>query len=345
MNVAQAEDLQRFAARVFVAHGAAAADANTVASALIKASLLGHDSHGVLRIGRYVDKIRKGTLHPAAQPSFHRRHGATATIDGAFGFGQLAGALGADLAIEIARTHGVAAVALSRTNHLGRVGDYAERISAAGFFALIFASGAGPGGSVAPHGGCERIFGTNPLAWSLPVPPGRGPLVADFSTSAIPEGLVAMAQAREKPLPAGAVLARDGRPTLDPADYYAGGALLPFGGHKGSSLVLLIELVASLLAGSVPASSAEYQPGNPAVIIALDVAAFLPLPDFLRHTEALLCRIESSTPASGAARVLTPNAVEMETAVRRQRYGIPVPVALWTELQALGRDANVPWPA
>src|SRR5688572_8355171 len=176
MNVAQAEDLQRFASRVFMAHGTAAADANTVASALVKASLSGHDSHGVLRIGRYVDKIRKGTLHPAAQPSVQRRHGATATIDGGFGFGQLAGALGAAPAVEIARTQGVAAVALSRTNHLGRVGDYAERISAAGFVAVIFASGAGPGGSVAPHGGCERIFGTNPLAWSLPVPPGRGPL-------------------------------------------------------------------------------------------------------------------------------------------------------------------------
>jgi LDH2 family malate/lactate/ureidoglycolate dehydrogenase len=297
-----------------------------------------------LRSGRYVEKIRKGTLHPAAQPSVQHRQGATATIDGAFGFGQLAGGLGADVAVEIARTHGVAAVALSRTNHLGRVGDYAERISTAGFVALIFASGASPGGSVAPHGGRERVFGTNPLAWSLPVPSGRGPLVADFSTSAIPEGLVAMAQARREPLPPGAVLDRDGRPTLDPGDYYAGGALLPFGGHKGSSLVLLIELVASLLTGGVPSSSTEYGPGNPAVIIALDVAAFLPLPDFLRHTGDLLRRIETSAPADGASRVLIPNALELETAARRKRDGIPVPAALWTELEALGRDANVPWP-
>lgn len=341
MRTARAEELRRFAADIFVAHGASAADALTVAETLVKASLHGHDSHGILRIGRYVEKIHRGTLHPAAQPVVCHRRGGVAVVDGGLGFGQVAARFGAELALELARTHGVAAVSLSRTTHIGRLGDYAEQIAAAGFIALVFASGADPGGSVAPHGGRERVLGTNPLAWGLPVPPDRAPLVADFSTSAIPEGKVAMARARGERLPAGAVLDCDGRPSTDPADYYAGGALLPFGGHKGYSLGLLVELMASLLAGSVPSSSPEYQRGNPTLLIALEVAAFRPLEEYLRHTDELLRRIEASAPAAGFDRVLVPNALEVEAERRHRRDGIPVPDSLWTELSALAARAGV----
>lgn len=344
-SIARAEELRQFAAAVFRAHGATSADADLVAASLVKASLSGHDSHGVLRIGRYLDKIRQGTLHPAAQPSVLRRHGATAVVDGGLGFGPVTAHFGTELVLALAHSHGIGAVALSRTNHIGRLGDHAERIAAGGCIGLIFSAGAGPGGSVAAHGGAERIFGTNPLAWGLPVTGGRGPLVADFSTSVIPEGKVGMAQARGEPLPPGVALDSSGRPTTDPAAFYAGGALLPFGGHKGYSLVLLGELMASLLGHSVPVSSPEYRPGNPTVLIALEVAAFMPPEEFLRHTEALLRRIESSRPAEGFQRVLVPNAIELETARLRGRDGIPVPAALWSELQAIGRAANVPWSA
>lgn len=345
MSPVRPEELQRFAAAVFVAHGAAPAAAEVVAATLVRASLLGHDSHGVLRIGRYVDKIRQGTLHPAATPTVAHRRGAIAVVDGGFGFGQVAACCGTDLVIELAQTHGVAAVSLRRTNHVGRLGDYAEKIAAAGFIGLVFASGAGPGGSVAAYGGRERIFGTNPLAWGLPVPTGRGPLVADFATSAIPEGKVGMARSRGEPVPPGVLLDRDGRPSTDPAAYYAGGALLPFGGHKGFSLVLLIELMASLLAGTTPSSSSEYQAGNPTLLLALSVDAFTSRADYLRHTETLLKRVESSQPAEGFARVLLPNALELETEAHRRREGIPVPDAIWEEFAALARATGTPLPA
>ncbi len=344
MPTARAEDLQRLAAAVFVAYGAFSEAADTVAHALVRASLCGHDSHGILRIGRYVDKIRQRTLDPAARPSIVHQCGAVAVVDGGLGFGQVSAQFGTDLVIELAYLHGIAAVSLSRTQHIGRLGDYAERISAAGFIALIFASGAGLGGSVTAHGGRERIFGTNPLAWGLPVPAGRAPLVADFSTSAIPEGKIGMAQARGKRLPAGAVIDRKGQPSTDPAAFHDGGALLPFGGHKGASLVLLIEVMASLLGRSVPSSSPEYRPGNPAVLIALAVDAFLPRGDYDRHLAALLTRVENSRPAKGFDRVLLPHTPELETLAKRKRDGIPVPDALWRELQDLARSANIPWP-
>lgn len=344
MPVLPAEILRSFAARVFAAHGAPPAAADLVAAALVQASLLGHDSHGILRVGRYVEKIRQGQLRPDAQPAVAHREGATAVVDGGLGFGHVSASFGTDLVIELARAHGVGAVSLSRTTHIGRLGEWAERIAAAGQIGLVFASGAGPGGSVAAHGGGERIFGTNPLAWAVPVPTGRGPLVADFATSTIPEGKVAMARARGEQLPAGLLLDRDGRPTTDPAAYYAGGALLPFGGHKGYSLVLLIEIMASLLARSVPASSAHYQAGNPTLLISLSVEAFLPRAEFDRHVAALLARVESSRPAAGGERVWLPHGLELATAGQRRREGIPIPDALWQELEQLGLSCGIGFP-
>lgn len=340
-NLTPAPTLLALARSIFERHGTPTDIAQSVASSLVESSLLGHDSHGVLRVGRYVEKIRARTLQPAARPELSRRQGATATIDGRHGFGQTAARYGAETAIKLATEHGVAAVALANTNHVGRLGEYTEQIAAAGLVALAFASGAGPGGAVTAHGGCERLFGTNPLAWALPVPAGRGPLVADFSTSAIPEGKVGMAQAKGEALPPGAVIDRQGNATLDPAAFYAGGALLPFGGHKGSSLVLFIELVANLLASSVPASSRDYRPGNPTLLIALSVDAFGPREEFLRYTEELLARVETSRPAAGGS-VRLPHAIELETARQRRLTGIPIPDPLWRELQTLATESIPP---
>ena len=173
MPTVQAEGLQRFATAVFVAHGASPTDAHAVAESLVKASLLGHDSHGLLRIKRYVDSIVAKKLHPAAQPRVASQQGATAVVAGGHGFGYVSAMFGVRTALELATAQGVGAVALSNTNHIGRLPDYAEAISSAGFVALIFTSGAGPGGSVAPYGGRERVFGTNPIAWGLPASPPR----------------------------------------------------------------------------------------------------------------------------------------------------------------------------
>ena len=147
MRTAPPEELQRFGTDVFQAHGAPPENASLVGTSLVKASLCGHDSHGILRIGRYIDKIRQHTLEPRAKPVILKQHGATATVDGGNGFGQVSATFGAELAIEIARKHGIAAVALSRTNHVGRLADYAERIASERMIALMFAAGAGTGGS------------------------------------------------------------------------------------------------------------------------------------------------------------------------------------------------------
>jgi LDH2 family malate/lactate/ureidoglycolate dehydrogenase len=336
--------LLEFGAGVLEAHGAPPEAARAVAESLVRASLQGHDSHGILRLGRYVEKIMRGELNPAARPEVVSRSGATAVIDGRSGFGHVAASLAADTVSALAREHGVGAVALRRTTHIGRLGDYAAQISGSGLVALIFTGGAARGGSVAPFGGRERVFGTNPLAWGLPVPAGRGPLVADFSTSVIPEGKVAMAAARGEPLPAGVLVDREGNPATDPSAFYDGGALLSFGGHKGGSLLLLIEVLANILGGSAPVSSVDHQPGNPTLMVAVSPESFVPMEDYHRYVEELLRRIESSAPGPGVKRVALPNTPELETERQRLIVGIPVPAAIWEEFGRLASDAGVTVP-
>ncbi len=337
-------DLLAFGEQLFRTFGTSEKDARVVANNLVTASLLGHDSHGILRLGRYIDKIDRKELNPVAIPTVaHHRPGA-AVVDGNMGFGAVVAELGAKVAIELASSQGVGAVTLSRTTHLGRLGHYAETIAESGHIALIFASGAGPGGSVAPFGGRQRIFGTNPLAWALPMPAGRPPLIADFATSAIPEGKVGMAQSRNETLPSGVLVDRLGHPSNIPSDYYDGGALLPFGGPKGSSLLLLIEVMANLLAGAVPASSPDHRAGNPAVMIALDVEAFTRREAYLHYTAELLEHIENSAPAAGFDRVRLPHAVELGTRQIRERDGIPVPDTIWAQFGALANRAGIQAP-
>lgn len=337
-------DLLSFGERLFRTFGTSEKNARLVAENLLTASLLGHDSHGILRLGRYVDKIDRQELDPAAEPTVDQRRGGTATVDGHNGFGAVVANLGVEWAVKLASTQGIGAVSLSHTTHLGRLGHYAEAIAHSGYIALIFASGAGPGGSVAPFGGRQRIFGTNPLAWGLPVSADRPPLVADFSTAAIPEGKVGMAQNRHESLPPGVLVDRWGEPSTNPTDYYDGGALLPFGGPKGSSLLILIEVIANLLAGAVPASSPDHRLGNPSLMIAIDVEAFTSREAYSHYTAELLNYIENSAPAAGFDRVRLPHSVELATRKARERDGIPVPDTIWAELMALARRTHIPPP-
>ncbi|GIW08501.1 MAG: dehydrogenase [Dehalococcoidia bacterium] len=339
MPVVSANELERLAAAILHRLGAPGDIAGIVAESLVEANLLGHDSHGVIQLLRYASKVAEGSLQPAARATVRRRQGATATVDGGWGFGHPAAHLAVATAAPLAAEFGIAAVVVERVNHVGRLGEYVEALAAAGQIGIATAAGAGRGGSVAPFGGRERIFGTNPIAIAVPVPSHRPPLVIDFATAAIAAGKIDIALAEGKPLPEGVLLDAAGVPTTDPAAFAAGGALLPFGGHKGSGLMLMIELVTSVLAGFAPASSTEWQPGNPALLIALAVDAFTSRERFARLTEELLHRVESSAPAEGVAEVLLPGALEARTRAKREREGIPVPEPTWRQLIAL-RDGD-----
>ena len=339
--VFSAAELRQFTARVLESCGATPGHAALVAESLVTSNLLGHDSHGIIRLPSYCARIQRGELDPVAEPTLLRENGGTAVIDGGNTFGQVVGRYGCEVAVRLAKAHGISAVVLHRTTHVGRLGEYAEVIAGSGCIALLFASGADRGGAVAPYGGRQRRLGSNPVAWAVPVPAGHPPLIGDFATAAIAVGKVAVAKASGGQVPDNTVIAADGSPSTDPNAYFAGGALLPFGGHKGGSLMILIEILAAILGGNAPASSREFKPGNPTLLIALRVDHLMAEGIFLRQVAELGDNIASCPPAAGFDRVRLPHALELETAARRSRDGIALPDSLVGDLQRLATSLSV----
>jgi len=233
--------------RIFMAAGAPTDIAEHVADHLVASNLAGHDSHGVLRIPQYVAEADRGDLVPGARAELVSEKGAIGIVDAGRGFGHSATALAMSWAAERALELGIAAAAVRRANHLGRLGEYAELAAARGVIGIATVGVVGRGG-VAPFGGRDRFLGTNP--WAIGVPAAGEPMIYDAATSALAEGKLRLARAKGVQVPAGAIVDSDGRPTTDPNDYYAGGALLPLGGllagHKGYGLALASALVGGL---------------------------------------------------------------------------------------------------
>ena len=226
--------LHKVAYNIYRAEGASHEEAEIVATHQVKANLVGHDSHGVIHIPEYVERIHKGHIVPGAPFEVVQESPTTARIDGHWGFGFVVTERAMTMAIEKARTHNVAAITIFQQSHIGRLGDYPTMAAQEGMIALITAdSGAGPK-AVAPFGGRERRLGTNPICIAMPSDLD-GTLLLDMATSAVAAGKVSLARNRREPIPTGWVIDKDGNPTNDPEDYYSGGAILPVGaGTRGT---------------------------------------------------------------------------------------------------------------
>lgn len=331
MGTVHARTLQAIAERILVAAGARNGAAQTVAASLVESDLAGHDSHGVRRLVQYVESIRAGRLDPAAEPAVEPRGTSTSTVDCRYGFGQVAARLAVTEAHRLAREHGAGVVPIRRCNHVGRLGEYVELLAEKDLIGLAFGN-ADP--SVAPYGGRERRLGTNPLAWAAPRGHGKPPVLADFATAGIAEGKVALAKAAGKQIEPGLVVGPDGNQTTDPADFYRGGALLPFGLHKGYGLSVLIEIVGGLLSGTGVSSLPGYDDTFGTVLIAVDIGAFVPVDEFRRQSEEF-CTLLGDTAPAGDGRVLVPGEIEATTRAERLRDGIPLSDTTWRDLTGL----------
>ncbi|MDP9363608.1 MAG: Ldh family oxidoreductase, partial [Chloroflexota bacterium] len=267
--------------------------------------------------------------------------GATAVVDGGWGWGMVAMMLATETAIELAAEHGVAAVAVRRSNHIGRVAPYVIKIAEAGMVGVAVTN-ANP--AVVPYGGKGRVFGTNPIAWAAPRGEGRRPVVHDIATAAVAEGKLRVARAKGEAVVPGLIIDGDGRPTVDPEDFYGGGALLPFGGHKGSGLSVLVQLLGRGLAGADPENLAAHRGGNGPVVLALDVGFFGPPAAFAAEADALCVEIQSTQPAPEFDEVLLPGEPEARMRERLLAEGVPIAERTWEDLLALATEKQVAVP-
>lgn len=335
-----ADVLTSITARVLSGMGAPDDLACLVARSLVLSNLVGHDSHGFIRLLEYHGWVSSGHLDPSARPSVAWAKGSTSLIDGRWGWGQAAASLGVAQAIEMAREQGSATVVLSRSNHVGRLGEWVDAMADAGLMGVAFCNTGAA--TVAPHGGVRRVLGTNPFAWSMPGPDQEN-LVLDFSTAMIAAGKVVLASLSGSEIPPGALLDRAGRPSTRPADLDDGGALLPFGGHKGSGLSVLIEMAAGLMAGTLPAAISQSGYGNGTVFLAVEVGRFVSAKVVEQVSRQFADAAHASAPA-GTGPVLLPGETEARTRAERATSGIAVTAGVQREVADLARRLHVALP-
>ncbi len=312
-----------------------------VAEALVGANLAGHDSHGLVRMPAYAQRVRDGKVHPDARASVVRRRGATASVSAHRGWGQPAARLAADTAAELAREHGVGAVVLQESPHVGRLGDYAERIARAGQLSMVVTNA---WVNVAPFGGRDRRLGTNPIAFGIPRASEQPPIVSDFATSVVAEGKLQVARAYGRSVPPGTIVDSDGRPTEDPNAFYDGGALLPAQGYKGYGLAVAIEALGGALSGMAPAMLSEYGDGNGMFVLALSIGEFVGSEQFVSQVEQMAEALTGAPTAPDAEEIVLPGDVELRTAEQRTRDGVPIPRQTWDAVVALADELGVAAP-
>ena len=340
MPVIPAQALTDFSERLLAAAGTPAASARRVAETLVESNLVGHDSHGVLRLPQYVQAIRAGTLNPAGALTVVRETLATALVDCGWTFGHLACPQAMQLALDKAAECGIGTVVLRHCDHTGRIGAYAVLAAQQGYIGQMICNGSDPGGLVAPYGGAARALGANPLAWAIPNGTPQ-PVFLDYATSIVAHGKLQVAADKGQMVPEGWILDKHGQPTTNPHDQFDGGAILPFGGHKGYALSVMIEALAGGLSGVGFPIQPAYRWDQGSVITAIQVEAFQPLAEFERQVRDLGERLKASPRATGVEEILLPGELEWRTRAQRAQDGIPLPQGTWDRLQELGRGLNV----
>ena len=338
-----AEKLETLARALLVASGTPAGDAATIARLSIAANLAGHDSHGIILIPTYIERVKKGHIIPDAKWEIVQETPTTTVVDGNWGFGYVVTERAMRHTIAKAKTQNVAATTVYRQGHIGRLASYPLMAAAEGIIAMITAdSGCSPK-HVAPFGGAKARLGTNPICFAVPSDL-EGPLFFDMATSAAAAGKITVALARGKEVPAGWLIDAEGRPTNDPAQLRKGGALLPLGGsegYKGYGLAAMVEIFSGLLTGLGFGIDPSGRHNDGCFIAVFNVAAFRDLPTFRREVRDFAEYLKATPPGQGFDRVYYPGEIEFERERERRATGIPIEDATWAALGKLAGELGV----
>lgn len=278
----QFDDLVDVINRTLQAAGATPFAAKTMAMNFAGCERDGAHSHGVFRVSQVVDTLRTGYLDGTAEPEIELVSPTYLRVDARGGFAQVALARAREDLLAAVHESGVAVVAIRNSHHHSALWPDIEPFARAGFVALTAVTGGVA--NTAPGGARHSVFGTNPFAYAIPTQ-GTDPLVADFATSSMSLGDVTLAAQDGRRVPAGTGVDRHGNDTTDPAEILDGGRLLPFGGHKGALLSLMVELLASALTGGD--TSIEAEPKKPAGAVTTSTGQFVLVldPDRGRQSE------------------------------------------------------------
>ncbi|MEM1245728.1 MAG: malate/lactate/ureidoglycolate dehydrogenase [Acidobacteriota bacterium] len=343
------EQLLLVSQRLLEAGGSSADEASVVSDHLVRANLLGHDSHGIGMLPFYCGSLDRGTLLPNQEPVLATDHGAILAFDGQRGYGQAVGRVAMEHAIERCRATGLVAMTLRNAHHIGRVGTYGEQSLGAGFASIHFVNVTDHDPLVAPFLGKEARFSTNPVCLAMPSPAGREPILLDMATSRVALGKVRVAHNKGEPMGSELLLDADGQRTDDPAVMFRRpqGALTTVGDHKGYGLALFGELFGGLLSGG-----GTIQPGNERrggivnnmLTVILDPSKLVEGSYLESELGDLVDYLKSTDPADEKQPVLIPGEPERLSHAERTAEGIPVDDTTWQQIgkggELLGLEAG-----
>lgn len=344
MPTIQADRLIKISEVLFEKAGASAEEAVTVSRHCVNANLTGHDSHGIIQVPTYIDRVDRGHIVPGAPFEIMQESPTTTVINGNWGFGYVVNERAMKMTIEKARTSNVAAATVYAQSHVGRAASYPIMAAEEGMIAMMTADSGRSPKAVAPFGGRMPRLGTNPIAIAMPSNL-EGPFFIDMATSAAAAGKVKLAQARGQSIPEDWVVDKDGRPTTDPAALSEGGALQPLGGaqgFKGYGLAAMVEIFSGLLTGLGFGVEPTGKHNDGVFMAVFNVAAFRPLDQFKEEVTEFAEYLKATPTAEGFEEVLYPGEIEHQRMLKRKAEGVDIEDATWGKLTALAERFGVP---
>lgn len=345
MPVFSIEDLEGSCSRVFEGAGLGKDESDLIARSLVLANVMGHDSHGVIRVVQYCKALDDGKVKPGQKIKVTKEADASAVVDGEWGFGQPICHQAMDLAIKKARERSVAIVEVFNCSHIGRLGEYVESAAEQGILAIVMCNNHGGGLLQPPFGGIDARMSPNPIAVGIPTG-GDFPVIVDMTSSVVAEGKIRVKRNRGETLPEGWVVDGDGKPTTDPAKFYGPprGAILPFGGisaHKGYALSIVVDVLSGALGGAGLSRDGGQSGGNGVFVMAIDIEAFIGKEDFERDMQTFIGWLKSSRLMEGFDEILLPGEMESRQRKLKASEGVFVDDETWRQIGETGERYGV----
>ena len=333
--------LRNYVQKIFTSIGIAERDAETISDSLVAANLRGVDSHGVSRVPIYLERFTSNLVNTSFDIEVQNETATSALIDGKNSHGILVAQKAIEMAVEKAKVAGIAIIGVKESNHCGMLAYYSKYAVDHDCIAII-TSNASP--SMAPWGGRERYFGTNPLCYGIPVNEDSN-IIFDMATSVVARGKIRLAAKHGKSIPDNWALTRDGEYTTDPLEALEG-LVLPFGGPKGNGLVTLIDILSGVMTGANFGSHAgaitdEGKQGLGHTFIVIKADLFLSLDQFKNRMEQMIKEIKMIKKMKGIDRIYLPGEIEQELEERNKEFGIPLDPLTCKELENIGEKFNL----
>lgn len=333
------KELTSICLNVFQKYNVPPDEAEIVTRSMIDANRVGHDSHGVIHLPKYVREIESGLIQLGVPTETTHETASIAVLDGNWGFGPVIATRAVEIVIQKAKQTDISSVAVSKCNEVGRLGGYTCLAADAEMIALLMVNDHGGGTCVAPHGGVEGRLSTNPIACAVPIE-GKDPIVLDMSTSVVASGKIRVQQNRNEALPNGWLIDSNGESITNPNDFYetTPTAILPFGGiasHKGFGLSVIVDILAGALTSAGCSRSPDARVGNGLYVQVMNVASFREFPGFSAEIERLIDYIKSAKRATGVDEILLPGERGWNVQHKRDREGIPIDDETWQQIQEL----------